>query len=89
MQSLELSNENRRVAVNSLPGPATVHLVAELAGDANQDNIVDHLDLAILGSAYGSLRAESGFDPRGDINGDGIVDFRDLAISGANYGNTP
>jgi choice-of-anchor B domain-containing protein len=58
-----------------------------LAGDANNDGIVDFADLnAVLGS-FG----QSGFLPgivQGDVNNDGLVDFADLNATLANFGQS-
>ncbi|MBS1253933.1 MAG: hypothetical protein MAG451_02987 [Anaerolineales bacterium] len=53
------------------------------AGDANDDDRIDILDLAVIGANYGGAPLS---DPRADINADGACNLIDLAITGANYG---
>ncbi|MCB0172855.1 MAG: hypothetical protein KDJ97_20150, partial [Anaerolineae bacterium] len=48
-------------------------------GDANGDQVVDILDLAMIATLY---RTD---DPIGDINGDGLVNIFDLVITASNY----
>jgi len=54
-------------------------------GDANNDGVIDALDLAIVGAALGSIPPA---DPRADITGDGRVDANDLILVGLNFGWT-
>lgn len=58
---------------------------APLAGDANNDGVVDLLDLDILGTNFGASPATFA---QGDFNGDNTVDLLDLDILGTNFGNT-
>jgi hypothetical protein len=54
-----------------------------LAGDANNDGMVDVGDLGILAANYGGSGKSWG---QGDFNGDGLVDVGDLGILAAHYG---
>jgi fibronectin-binding autotransporter adhesin len=57
-----------------------------LLGDANLDNAVDFLDLAMLAQNYNSnISANADWWNRGDFNYDGSVDFLDLAAMAQNY----
>ncbi|MDB5321687.1 MAG: Dockerin type domain, partial [Phycisphaerales bacterium] len=57
-----------------------------LLGDANLDNAVDFLDLAMLAQNYNSnISANPDWWNRGDFNYDGSVDFLDLAAMAQNY----
>lgn len=56
---------------------------ALLAGDANNDGVVDLLDLDILGTNFGASPATFA---QGDFNGDNVVDLLDLDILGTNFG---
>jgi hypothetical protein len=53
-----------------------------LAGDVNDDNRVDALDLAAIGLAFGDKSKE----PRADLNNDGLVNVLDLVLLGVNFG---
>jgi len=56
-----------------------------VAGDTNQDGIVDRIDLGTLQSHFG----KPGTRADGDFNGDGLVGFKDFQMLEANYGRTP
>jgi hypothetical protein len=51
-----------------------------VAGDMNNDGVVDCTDLAFMTSIVGKAYGQAGFDPRADVNGDGVIDIRDLAF---------
>jgi hypothetical protein len=59
-----------------------------LAGDLDDDGVVDTNDLSRVGDAYGSLPGDSSWDAATDINNDDMVDVYDVAIVGRNYGTT-
>ncbi len=59
---------------------------AHFAGDANDDQSVDFLDLSILAQSYNGSGGKNW--AQGDFNGDGSVDFLDLAILAQNYNTT-
>jgi hypothetical protein len=50
-----------------------------LAGDLNDDEVVDILDLSLCASEFGST------SPDADVNADGIVDIYDLVLIGKNF----
>ena len=60
--------------------------VTLLAGDVNDDNFCDVLDLDGLITAFGTLKDEIGFDDRADLNSDGAVDVLDLSLFITNFG---
>lgn len=66
---------------DGLPGGDFEFVFTILPGDANRDNLVDLLDLGILGTNSGS----SGGFGEGDFTGDGNVDLLDLGILGTNF----
>ncbi len=64
----------------------TVPSVTLLAGDANGDNRVSLVDLAILAQTYGLYSTDVGYDARADFNGDNRISLVDLALLAGNYG---
>ena len=65
-----------------------IYLKASLAGDVNEDGVVDIYDLTAVAKAYGSVVGQPEYDLELDITKDGRVDIRDLAIVCKNYGST-
>lgn len=64
----------------SAAAPFDLGTITLLAGDVNDDNLVNILDLARLGARYNSD------DQTADINADGLVDILDLVLAANNYG---
>jgi len=44
------------------------------------------VDLAMVGSTFGSNLGQPKYNPKADLNGDGTIDIVDLAIVGASFG---
>jgi hypothetical protein len=63
------------------PGPLS-------AGDANDDNSVDVLDLDLLIRTFDTTYADPGWDIRADLNGDGSNDVLDLDLLIRNFDRT-
>jgi hypothetical protein len=64
----------------------------QLAGDANDDNLVSLLDFSLLAAAFNSLAPNAPYDIRADFNGDGLVNALDFSLLATNYlqpGETP
>ena len=57
-----------------------------IAGDINDDGIVDIYDAILLANAYNSKPTSSNWNPNADINGDNIVDIFDAILLANNYG---
>ena len=57
-----------------------------IPGDINGDTKVDHKDLLLLASAYGSEVGDPRYIPEADIDCSGKVDHKDLLILASNYG---
>jgi len=70
-------------ADNTLTG-STVHV--GLAGDINQDHIVDNQDLILLKQAFGAADGDGNWNPNADLNNDNMINAHDLLILGRNYG---
>jgi hypothetical protein len=59
---------------------AIVGTITLLAGDLNQDNLINVFDLAIIASHLDTD------DPLSDLNADGVVNILDVALIGGNFG---
>jgi alpha-tubulin suppressor-like RCC1 family protein len=57
-----------------------------LAGDVNDDNMVNLDDFSALAAAYGSAVGDAAYNFQADLNGDGVVDLNDFSLLAANYG---
>lgn len=55
-----------------------------LQGDVNKDGVVNLLDLARVGAAFGSSLGDLNYDADADLNKDGAVNLLDLVLIGAN-----
>lgn len=49
-------------------------------GDANEDDLINFVDLNLVLSAYGASEGDPNYIDHADFNGDDIVDFRDLNV---------
>jgi hypothetical protein len=56
-----------------------------LGGDTNDDDAVNILDLALIGSKFRLDCSDSGWDARADINDDCTVNLSDLVLGGGNW----
>lgn len=57
-------------------------------GDANNDNIVNINDFAILAATFGKTSGMAGYDGRADFNGDSAITILDFSQLAANFGQT-
>jgi hypothetical protein len=64
------------------------HVRIKIPGDANNDDTVDVIDLAVLQIAYGSTPTSINWNQECDFNRDNIVNANDLEIFGKNYGKS-
>ena len=62
-------------------GSATVEFGTQRAGDANNTNVDNAQDFAILKAAFGT-----GSDLRADFNNDGVVNAQDFTLLKSNFG---
>lgn len=65
-----------------------IYYRTSLAGDVNEDGVVDVWDISIVTMAYGTFNGAPGYNPDADLNKDGIVDMIDLSIVAIHYGET-
>jgi hypothetical protein len=68
------------VSIESASSITTIDNKTLLAGDINQDNIINIIDLTYIAQQYGTTV------PLADLNADGVVDIMDLVLSAGNYG---
>ncbi len=61
-------------------------VVVTIPGDINGDYKVNHKDLLLLASAYGSECRDPNYIPEADIDCNGKIDHKDLLILASNYG---
>ena len=57
-----------------------------LAGDVNDDNLVDISDFTLLRATFGKTCADGGYDGRADFTGDCLVDITDFTLQRNNFG---
>jgi hypothetical protein len=70
---------SKKISNIALTNSVQLNFSSLLAGDLNNDNIVNSLDFAILSGKW--LTA----DPTADINKDGIVNSLDFSLLSANW----
>ena len=63
-------------------------VIVSMAGDLNDDGIIDIRDISTAGRAYGSYPGHPRWNPNADINNDNIIDIRDISTIGRNFGKT-
>jgi hypothetical protein len=75
-----------RCTSKTVVAPQTVLLPVELiAGDVNDDGLIDITDAVAIGTAFDNPAA----NPAADLNGDGVVNILDLILMAANFGAVP
>ena len=57
-----------------------------LAGDANNNDIVNVIDFHILKMTFGKSSGDTGFDRRADFNDNGAVNILDFNLIKGNFG---
>jgi hypothetical protein len=66
-------------------GGVTLPSVKLLGGDANEDEIVNILDLSLIGGKFGLSEGDPGWDARADINDDLTVNILDIVLAATNF----
>ncbi len=78
-----LMNVKRGVIISA---PKTsVDLGTFLEGDANQDNIINLYDFAILSMSWLASKTNGGYDLRSDFNRNGLINAADLYLLASNW----
>jgi len=67
-------------------GTVTVNFGELRVGDANNDDVINIVDFAILKGAIFTWEGQPDFDPRPDFNGEGVVNIMDFALMKSNFG---
>jgi hypothetical protein len=65
-----------------------IYCKSSLAGDVNEDNKVDVIDLTMASLSYGSFAGEPRYKSNVDIDKDGLVDMSDLVVIAYSLGET-
>ena len=70
--------------------PSSMHgkLRINRSPDINGDTLVNIIDLAAVGAAFGSTPASANWNPNADLNLDNTINIIDLATVAANFGQT-
>jgi ELWxxDGT repeat protein len=63
----------------------TLCQVILLCGDANDDDIINILDLSFMGFRFGLCEGDLDWDPRADCNNDGCGNILDITGAGVNF----
>jgi hypothetical protein len=63
----------------------TLCQVMLLCGDANDDDIINILDLSFMGFRFGLCEGDLDWDPRADCNNDGCGNILDITGAGVNF----
>jgi hypothetical protein len=70
----------------AIVAPQTTLMTVELvAGDVNDDGVIDITDAVAIGAAFGNPLA----NPNADLNDDGAVNVLDLILVASNFGTIP
>ena len=66
----------------------TLCQVKLLGGDANDDDVINILDLSFMGYRFGLCEGDPDYDVRADINNDGCINILDITGAGASFNET-
>jgi PKD repeat protein/murein tripeptide amidase MpaA len=76
-------------SLNLLTGDSTaLGSVTLLAGDVNDNDKINIVDLALIGAHYDLNAGDPGWDARADLNNDGTVNLQDLVLAAGNFQRT-
>ncbi|MFL5731609.1 MAG: dockerin type I domain-containing protein, partial [Chloroflexia bacterium] len=73
-------------SVTISPGLNSQEMGLQLTGDANNDNVVNASDFAILKNSFGKSQGQLGYDARSDFTGDQVVNALDFTLLRGNFG---
>ncbi len=64
---------------------ATLSTVTLLAGDVNDDDVIDILDASFVAARFGLTCGDPAWDPRADLLADCVIDSQDLNLIESNF----
>ena len=67
-------------------GTTSAEMGLMLAGDCNDDNVVNSTDFSILKSTFAKSFGQPGYDDRADFSGDLVVNATDFSLLRGNFG---
>jgi hypothetical protein len=70
-------------SVTTVAGPNLLPTVRLLAGDVSDDDLVDIVDMSIIGGMYAHI--VDALTERADVNADGEIDILDISLAAGNY----
>lgn len=73
-------------SVSLLSGANSQEMGLLLAGDADNNNVVNISDFSILKNSFGKSLGQGGYDARADFTGDDVVNITDFNLVRANFG---
>jgi M6 family metalloprotease-like protein len=82
-----LDAERATVTV-SAAATTTLPALSLKGGDANDNDVIDNLDLSFMSALFGLSCGHADWDDRADVNADCSVNIQDLAIAGGNFQET-
>ncbi|PNQ72127.1 hypothetical protein C1T31_13565 [Hanstruepera neustonica] len=71
--------------INVTENTIEIYNDALLAGDVNNDNVVNIFDLGIFSGTYNLISGDTGFDARADFDNNLIINIFDLGLFSGNY----
>lgn len=73
------------MGVTLAAGSNTISFGMCMAGDANDDNLVNGQDFSVLSGAFNTQSSDPAFAPGADCNGDGLITGPDFSILSNNF----
>ncbi|PWK18651.1 HYR domain-containing protein [Xanthomarina spongicola] len=75
----------QRVITINLTANASETITELLAGDANNDNLVNILDFGILSGSFGLTSSDSGYNSSADFDGNEVINILDFGLLSGNF----
>ena len=78
-----LMNISREVIITD--PTTTIYMGTLVAGDCNNDNLIDYIDLGIVLTGYDAIPIDLDWNPGADLNANDLIDFADLGLVLGHY----